>query len=405
MAAINLNPKDRFAGGQTSIRRPREFMYFSFDDKHELHPFSDESISYYYPPGLGTPGSQERLGNLNVGFETFIQRDDTIDEHLDGLLDTLQVYEEKLWEQSKAGSIKLEDVRVRTDVVTWRGMMTKILTALFDDFNEFEMNATSYQDTIFIEENKAAKVEHRNQDHSRPRRRDETPQELMQYWGYKFEALSVLRKPWAEATREEIEDRNSTIVNNNAQFCSIVRTGIGQTSLIIAGEVDAVLGGRPDKADGIIPWVELKTSQELKPNDHKDLLKFERKMLRFWAQSFLLGVPTIAVGFRTPNGHLTRIQELQTQKLPQMVKNSTGAWDGNMCINFTAAFLEVLKATVKGPGVWLLKRRKGEPVIRITKIEDSGTGNILKPSFKAHRERLRAAEIAAALGGTEQHSS
>lgn len=81
-------------------------------------------------------------------------------------------------------------------------------------------------------------------------------QELMMYWGmsncprlcpnqflissgYKFETLSVLRQPWDPTSREEIEGREDEIVNNAAQYCSVVRTGIGGTRMVLGGEVDA----------------------------------------------------------------------------------------------------------------------------------------------------------------------
>jgi RAT1-interacting protein len=69
-------------------------------------------------------------------------------------------------------------------------------------------------------------------------------------------------------------------------------------------------------------------------------VKFERKLLKFWAQSFLLGVPKIIVGLRTGNGILNRLDELETQAIPDMVKRGTQLWDGNVCINFAAAFLD-----------------------------------------------------------------
>lgn len=216
--------------------------------------------------------------------------------------------------------------------------------------------------------------------------------------GYKFEALSTLPQPWPEATRECIESRDQTVVNNHAQYCSIVRTGIGTTSLIIAGEVDCVLGQKPDNIEDPVPWVELKTTAELQSNHPRELVKFERKLLKYWAQSFLLGVPLIVVGFRTPNGLLTGMQELKTQRIPSEVKQGQRTWDGNVCINFTAAFLDTLKATVVGEGVWRIRKRKNQKVIEIMKVEESGTGRIMKESFKTHRENLMALEISAKLG-------
>lgn len=94
-----------------------------------------------------------------------------------------------------------------------------------------------------------------------------------------------------------------------------------------------------------INWVELKTSAAI-AND-KDMLKYERKLLKFWIQSFLLGVPRIVVGFRSQNGILQRLEELETQTIPGVVRRrGKGTWDGNLCINFTAAFLDCLRASL-----------------------------------------------------------
>lgn len=71
------------------------------------------------------------------------------------------------------------------------------------------------------------------------------------------------------------------------------------------------------------------------------MANLERKLMKFWIQSFLLGVPKIIVGFRTPHGFLKRIEEMDTASIPSTVKRvGKGTWDGNMCINFAAALLD-----------------------------------------------------------------
>lgn len=159
--------------------------------------------------------------------------------------------------------------------------------------------------------------------------------------GYKFETISVLDKTWDAATREEIEGREDLVVNNNAQYCSIARTGIGRAKLVLGGEVDAIWDNKPERKEDPINWVELKTSAEIR-ND-RDMVKFERKLLKFWAQSFLLGVPKIIVGFRDQDGIVRRLDDLETASIPSKVKKSgRGTWDGNICINFAASFLECM---------------------------------------------------------------
>lgn len=105
-----------------------------------------------------------------------------------------------------------------------------------------------------------------------------------------------------------------------------------------------VWDAKPESKDEPINWIELKTSAEIESD--RDMLKYERKLLKFWIQSFLLGVPKIIVGFRSKHGVLQRLQELDTRNIPNMVmKNGEGpwkgpTWDGNTCINFTASFLD-----------------------------------------------------------------
>jgi RAT1-interacting protein len=95
---------------------------------------------------------------------------------------------------------------------------------------------------------------------------------------------------------------------------------------------------KPDDPDEPINWVELKTSEEVSSDG--DARKFERKLLKFWIQSFLIGVPKIIVGFRDKRGTLLRVEELATQGIPARVKRGGRSWDGNTCVNFAAAFLD-----------------------------------------------------------------
>jgi len=103
------------------------------------------------------------------------------------------------------------------------------------------MNATLFQDTIFIEENH----EYKRQSQARQSRQFSQPgrpsQDMMSFWGYKFETLCLLPRPWDETPREYIENRENEIVNNHAQYCSVVQTGIGSTTMVLGGEVDACM--------------------------------------------------------------------------------------------------------------------------------------------------------------------
>lgn len=267
----------------------------------------------------------------------------------------------------------------------------------FSKLDDWEMNATLFQDTIFIEENHTKKIASRQDQFSGGAGPGNMSQDLMSFWGYKFETLSLLREPWSATSRAYIESREDQIVSNYAQYCSVVRTGLGNVKMVLGGEVDAVEDFKPEDKSQPVNWVELKTTAAV--TNERDQIKYERKLLKFWAQSFLLGVPKIIVGYRTQQGILNRLEELDTQTIPEKVRlNGKGLWNGQICINFASSFLECehamseicsgvthqspgLKGVITQDGVWRIRKREKMPVLEVFKLEDAGHGDILSPAF------------------------
>lgn len=267
------------------------------------------------------------------------------------------------------------------------------MTAPYDNFAEFNMFATLYDGTIYIEEDFPSRAASRAAEFSRqgPRHQhpDQQSQAMMSYWGYKFETLALIPTPPSNTPPEQIRRHQQSITSNHAQHCSIVHTSFGAHTLLLGGEVDGLLSPKPSNPDDAIPWVELKTAEELPPRErqqHRDVLKFERKLLKFWAQSFLLGVPKICVGFRSKAGILRGLQMFNTHELPGMVRRGTGCWDGNVCINFAAEFLGWLKKVIKGEGVYSVVLRKKGGVVEVRRVSE-GTGEIVSDEFLAWRRR------------------
>jgi RAT1-interacting protein len=87
-------------------------------------------------------------------------------------------------------------------------------------------------------------------------------------------------------------------------------------------------------------YVELKTTKKCKTD--RDFANYEKKLLKFWAQSFLLNVPRVIVGERTEEGVLCGVQELMTAKIPTMVPKQERSWDGNVCIRFAEQLMDWL---------------------------------------------------------------
>jgi RAT1-interacting protein len=84
----------------------QQIACFSYDHDHMYHS-DGRSLRYYYPPRIGA--------DLSKGFGTFRQADDTVDEHLDSLLKRIITLEKETGQPCEA------------DIITWRGMMTKVL--------------------------------------------------------------------------------------------------------------------------------------------------------------------------------------------------------------------------------------------------------------------------------------
>ncbi|KKY39549.1 putative hla class iii protein dom3z [Diaporthe ampelina] len=383
---FSIQPIGRFAGQSEPVKRPKEFACFSYDDEHQYH-YGDRSLRWYYTPQLGA--------DLSQGFETFVKHDDSVAEHLDSLLKTIMHHEH---ETKK---------KIDANVVTWRGVLTKVCPpSLFlpsiccapafqiPALLEITVLTCRAKDCIFIEENHAYRLRSQAEQAAQPWR-GPISQQVMQFWGYKFETLATLPAPWGETSREYIEGREQEVVNNKAQYCSVVRTGLGKTVLCLGGEVDAVWDSKPPKAGDPINWVELKTSAEMRNDRDRD--NFERKLLKFWIQSFLLGVPRIIVGFRSRDGILQRVEDMDVASIPDTVARRGRQWDGNICTNFAASFLECesvllcsgLRTRIDDEGVWRIRRRARDTHIEVYKTEETtGHGRILTEEFINHRIKL-----------------
>ena len=79
-------------------------------------------MRYYYPPKIGV--------NLSQGFDKFQQLDDTADDHLDSLLQTVIAFEERTGTKCEADVItvgcSLSFMDQELIFGKWRGMMTKV---------------------------------------------------------------------------------------------------------------------------------------------------------------------------------------------------------------------------------------------------------------------------------------
>ena len=170
------------------------------------------------------------------------------------------------------------------------------------------------------------------------------------YWGYKFEQLCTQQPN----TKQQ--------VNANEEFCSVFKMSIGSSRIILAAEMDCALPKIVDKAGekrraeklesepsqlaGDTEYVELKTSRQIEhPRQQETFQRF--KLLKFWIQSFLGGVPHICCGFRDDYGKILDLQMLRTLEIPRMVRGKKNMWDPATCLEFTETLLDSLRGATQ----------------------------------------------------------
>lgn len=278
----------------TALKQPKELCSYSRTLEGD-YVNDDSSLNYYFLPD--TDVSTEI--DLSGGFKKFMKHDDSKDGDFDGLLGAIQKYE------SKTNS------KVKADIITWRGILTKFLILPYNR-EPFDLNIVYFDGHIFIKEDKLK------------RKLTEQPPDLnhqkLIYSGYKFENIATISQPLSQASRANIEKRFKKIVNNTEQYCSVVRTGVGKTKILIGGEVDCVWDYKPTDSNPLKHYVELKTTKAIV--DPKEAMKFEKKLFKTWAQTFLLGINKVIYGFRDDNFILRSVEQYSTEEIPVILKTN-----------------------------------------------------------------------------------
>lgn len=399
-----------------ALRRPAQLIAYSTDRDGVQHIGDTRSLKYFYYPDTALAGRP----HLSSGLSQFVRREEGVAKHLDEMLRALAHYERT----TNGGR------RVKAEVVTYRGVMTRLLvlaqaakTRFGDD--DTVINATWFDGVLLLELDHAAEM--RRKAREQAQRRDDADRlraDTMTFWGYKFEALATLPRPWTRCTREEIEARDKTVVDNIAEYCCLVRTGVGKTKMVLGAEVDGIYDYNPQEtflqqnytqdknteelfgtdreaADILSHYVELKTSRVV--TGQRGAATFLSKLLRTWAQCFLIGVPKVVYGFRDDDGYLKAVEEYNTDDLPRMVSDAAAAralpddkkWNGNECISFYGAAVEWIKAAVpqvEGQ-VWRVQYRAGDSELQLVRVTDEAEERALadamvEPTFREWRKSL-----------------
>ncbi|WVQ81372.1 decapping nuclease RAI1 [Cryptococcus sp. DSM 104549] len=272
---------------------------------------SDDSMAYYTPAPLGV--------SLKEGFERRVERADE-DEHLDGLVESLEVLGRREEQGERKGG-----------VITWRGMVTRLLTAPYEYRDPWEMTAFALDGSVYLEL------------YDPPEARAKRAQEQaawaeQSYMGYAYEAYSTISQ---EGRPEGGPPGWGGDVNTNVQWANVVRSAVGDIPLCLGGEVDCVRAEPGSPNPGLSQCLELKTNKVI--HNAKQDSVFHKKLLKHWAQSWLLGIPEVVVGFRDDAGILHSQTHFETAKIPRFVASTPNpAWSPAPCLHHLHSILSFL---------------------------------------------------------------
>ncbi|XP_075692533.1 decapping and exoribonuclease protein isoform X2 [Rhinoderma darwinii] len=307
-------------------RLPLELGSFSLDDKRCYH--GDARRLRYLSAPTGMDKGEASLGwDLMNGFEDrYVPRNE---DEIEGLLHILTWVKENIGLLQENGSSN-SNRPVDRDFVTWRGHLTKILCTPFETQEGWILAVTLFKGTLYISERETATTYKKRKERTKD-------QEKLMYSGYKFESYMCADSPDGCPCPSEV-------VNTNEGFCSVLLGRLASHSFLVSGEVDCK---DPNSSNPSPPtcYVELKTSAQIR-NQHQERSFHRYKLLKWWCQSFLLGIPLIVAGFRNPQGRIVSLEKFKTSEIPHLVRGDKQSWDPAVCMNFCNAFLNYIKKVV-----------------------------------------------------------
>ena len=380
LAVMPVQNAEAYAGNFPKMSQPKEVACYSRDGSRQVR-HDRSGLRPYRPPSL--PAA------LDVGFEQYIPKAAEAGEPAP-LGDIL-------------GALAAKNVPVKDfQIVTYRNNLNKIFLTPYARRDDWEIGVEKREDGVVL-----LQVRETARKQAEEAQRDERSQR-MAYWGYRFEQLATLSEAEASAAAggaadgaagsgggyrvpspsdmgsydhlyaqpelgmlhrlyEQLASAGGSSqeggggsraggasgalppVNANEEFCSIVHLSIDKVRLLMAAEVDctAERAGPPGvKGAAIAPgYVELKTSKQI--GSAHDLESFERhKLVKFWLQSFLAGVPSIIVGFRDEKGVVCELKTYETKTIHRIVRGKAPGgkdyWNPTACFNFGKGVLDWL---------------------------------------------------------------
>ncbi|CAL1537402.1 unnamed protein product [Lymnaea stagnalis] len=330
------------------FKEPAEIGFFSYDEKRQYQ--RDRSQLRVFAP----PDDRNTCNfDLRKGYSKMIKKDETVQTHLDGILHWIMKNKELLLVTPNKNLDKTEITkkelfhRHKYDFVCWRGLLTRLLCVPYENQEDLLVAVIYFRGTYYM-------CEFDTETKKKQKEKTTPKQEEMCAWGFKFEQYVTADKTGAVPNAE-------LPVNTNAEFGSIVCSRLANHSLMFGAEVDC----EDVNCKNGNNYVELKTSRIIESQrQYENFCRF--KLLKWWAQSYVLGIPSIVCGFRDDNGVVKKLEDYSVSKIPRLVQAALkNPWRPTVCFNFLNEFLQFVKTNVTETSdrcVYVFKWQPGSPV-------------------------------------------
>ncbi|WAR21026.1 DXO-like protein [Mya arenaria] len=254
----------------SGFNQPEELGCFSLNIKRE---FQDDTSQRKY---FIKPSNYNNVKyDLTKGYQGMVKRDEYKTEQLDHLLKWINTHE--------LGNMQ-------TYFICDRGLLKRLLHTPYVKKETWKFAVTLHKGTYYFCEY------HTDQKLAFIKQMTGGRDEEMCAWCFKFEQYLTANMQY----------------NNCEAFYTVVKSQVGSHTLVYCGEVDAV-PVNPDGSKGD-HYVEFKTTSY----SALQRGKFKRfKLLKWWTQSVLAGVPEIVCGIRDA-GIVSKLQTYKTQDIPRI---------------------------------------------------------------------------------------
>lgn len=217
---------------------------------------------------------------------------------------------------------------LNTDFLTYRGVITKIMSSPYENREGWCIGATKYKGTIYLYEFMTEK-----------KRADELNRDergnMFSYGGFRFEYYVT------EPADPEANDDDLDFQRHN-EYCCVARTRLGRHSLVYGAEMDCVSNKSQAADPQLSDFLEIKTTRTIDNQRQWDNM-VRLKMFKWWAQCYLIGIPSVVCGYRDDNLMVREMEILQVSEMPKM---GAKFWSPSVCLRFLNRFLDFVKQIV-----------------------------------------------------------